>query len=50
MKTLKTQVFNEKQKQEMPKKVYVTFSSILYSELAPLTRDVRCSKLDIEKI
>ena len=41
----KNKFFDEKQ-QKMPKEVYVkTLSSILYSEQAPLTCDVTCSKL-----
>ena len=39
-----TNFLDEKQQKNAKRKVYVNIS-ILYSELAPLTRDVTCSKL-----
>ena len=37
--------FFDEEKQNIEKKVYVNKSRILYSELAPLTHDITCSKL-----
>ena len=47
MKMIKNTNFlmRKKKWKKMPQKYRLTYSNILYSELAPLTRDVTCSKL-----
>ena len=42
---IKTQIFDEKQQEKMPRSYMEIQSSFLYCELAPQTHDVTCSKL-----